>query len=85
MAGFGDAQRRLDRLQIAHFTDQHNVGIFAQSGPQRTRKALRVLVNLTLVDQAVLVRMHELDRVFDGDDMFVSLAVDLIEHGRQGC
>ena len=28
--------------------------------------------------------MHELDGVFDGDDVFVALAVDLVQHRRQG-
>ena len=30
VAGLGDAQRRLDRLEVAHLADQHDVGILAQ-------------------------------------------------------
>ena len=29
--GFRDAQRRLDRFEVAHFADQHHVGIFTQA------------------------------------------------------
>src|ERR1017187_3539495 len=32
VAGFGDAQGRLDRLQVAHFADEYDVGIFTEGG-----------------------------------------------------
>src|ERR1700687_1066776 len=83
MTGFSNAQSGLNGLQGAHFTDQHDIGIFAQSGAQGTGEALHVLVNFTLVNQAVLVRVHELDGVFNGDDVLVAFAIDLIQHGGQ--
>ena len=46
-------------------------------------KRLRVGVQLALVDDAVLVRVQELDRVFDREDVVVALAVDLVDHRGQ--
>ena len=36
--GLGDAQRRLDRLEVAHLADQDDVGVLAQRGAQRLAK-----------------------------------------------
>ena len=83
VAGFGDAQRRFDGLQVAHFADQHHVRVFTKGGAQRVGEALGVGVHFALVDHAVLVHVHEFDRVFDGQDVFVALGVDLVDHGGQ--
>ena len=83
VSGFSDAQRRFDGLQVAHFADQHYVGVFTQGRAQRVGKRFGVGVQLALVDQAVLVLVHEFDGVFDGDDVFMALAVDLVDHRRQ--
>ena len=37
VAGLGDAQRRFDRLEVAHLADEDDVGVFAQRGAQRVR------------------------------------------------
>ena len=85
VAGFRDAQRRFDGLQVAHFADQHHVRILTQRGAQRVGEALGVGVHFALVDQAVLVHVHEFDRVLDGQDVVVALAVDLVDHrGQRG-
>ena len=83
VAGFGDAQRRFDGLQVAHFADQHHVRVFAQGGAQGVGERLGVGMHLALVHQAILVRVDEFDRVLDGDDVLVAVAVDLVDHGRQ--
>ena len=44
VAGFGDAQGAFDGLQVAHFADEHHVGVLAQGGPQGGGKTLGVLV-----------------------------------------
>jgi hypothetical protein len=48
------AERGFNDLKVAHFADEHNVGVFAQRGTQRIRERVRVGVNFTLVDQALL-------------------------------
>ena len=83
VAGFCDAQRRFDGFQIAHFADQHHVRVFTEGGAQRVGKALGVGMQLALVHHAILVHVHELDRVLDGEDVVVALGVDLVDHGRQ--
>ena len=42
VTGLGDRERRLDRLQVAHFTDEDDVGVLAQRVLERGREALRV-------------------------------------------
>ena len=84
VAGFRDAQRGFDGFQIAHFADQHHVRVFTKRGAQGVGEALGVRVQFALVHHAVLVHVHELDRVLDGEDVFVALGVDLVDHGRQG-
>src|SRR5581483_9748294 len=73
VAGFGDAQRRLNRFQIAHFADEHHVRVFAERGAEGLGESLGIGVHLALVHQAILVLVDELDRVFDGDDVVVAL------------
>ena len=65
VAGFRDAQSGFDGFQVAHFADEHDVGIFAQGGAKRVRKRMRIGVDFALIDQALLVIVQKLDRVFD--------------------
>ena len=55
-------QRRLDGFQIAHFADEHDVGILAQDVLERLLEGFGVGANLALIDQALLVRVQVLDR-----------------------
>ncbi len=71
VARLGDAQRRLDRLQVAHFADEDDVGVLAQGGAQRVGEGVRVGVQLALVDHALLVPVQVLDRVLDRDHVLV--------------
>ena len=80
VAGFGDPQRRLDGFQIAHFADQHHVGIFTKRGAQRVGEGLGVGMQLALIHHAVLVHVHEFDRILDGEDVIVPFGVDLVDH-----
>ncbi len=77
---FGDRQRGLDRFQIAHFADEDDVGIFAQRVLERVREALGVRADFALVDDAALMAVDELDRIFDRDDVAAPLAIDLVDH-----
>ena len=65
--------RRLQRdphgFHIAHFADEDDVRVFAQGRPQRPLETLGVGVDLALVDEALLVRVHELDGVFNRNDV----------------
>ena len=65
--GGGDGER--DGLEVAHLADQDDVGVLAHGGAQRGAEALGVGAHLALREDAALVRVHELDRVLDGDDV----------------
>ena len=65
MAGFRRFDRDRDGLEIAQFADEDDVGIFTQRRPQRVLERVGVRPNFALVDQALLILMHELDRIFD--------------------
>ena len=80
----GDAQRGLGRLQIAQLADENDVGIFAQRRAQRLREPVRIGVHLALVHQATLVLMDVLDRIFNRQNVLVALAVDFVQHRREG-
>src|ERR1019366_9203483 len=45
---------------------------------------MRVGMKLTLVDDTALVGVQKLDGILDGDDVLVPLAVDLVDHCREG-
>ena len=83
VARFGSRDTQLDGLPVAHLSNQDDVQIFPKRRPQCVREALRVGADLTLVDQALLVGMHELDGVLDGEDMVCTGLVDEVHHGRQ--
>jgi len=80
VTGLGDRQRRRDRLEVAQLTDQDRIRIFAQGVLEGIGERLGVAADLALVDDASLVLVDELDRIFDGDDVAFSLAVDLVDH-----
>ena len=84
MAGFGDPQRGLDGLEVAHLADENDIGILPQAGSQGVGEAVGVGVQLTLVDDALLVAVQVLDRILDRDDVLGALAIHLVEHRGEG-
>src|SRR2546426_391091 len=66
---------------LAH---QNDLGGLAQRRSKGERKARGIAVQLALMNGAILVRVEELDRVFDGDDVVGVLLIDLINDGSQG-
>ncbi len=83
VAGLGGGDRRRDRLQVTHLTDQDDVGVLAQDVLERLGEPVRVGADLALVHDAPLVLVQELDRVLDGHDVPVTLGVDHVDHGGQ--
>ena len=76
-------QGERDCLQIAHLPDQHDVRVFAQSRLQTCREIDRVLRHLALGDDAVFVRVNELDRLFNRHDMPGEVRVDVVHQRGQ--
>src|SRR2546430_2016304 len=75
--------RGRDRLEVAHLAEEDHVGVLTQGSARRFGEARRVRPDLALVDDAALVTVYELDRVFDREDVLGALAVDLVDQGRQ--
>ena len=85
VAGFGELNAVLHRVAIADFADQDHVGRLAQRVLQRHVPALRVDADFAMRDDAALVVVHVLDRIFDGDDVAAGLFVAVVQHrGERG-
>ena len=85
VAGLHRRQRGADRLQVTQLADHDDVRVLTQRVLERLRETQRVRADLTLADHAVLVPVHELDRVLDRDDMVVPLRVRLVhDRGQRG-
>lgn len=54
VSGFGSGQRQLDRIQVSHFADENDVGVFAECGAEGVGERQRVDAQFPLVDQAFL-------------------------------
>ena len=74
MSCFRDGQGRFNGLEIAHFTDEHDIGVLPENIFQCVLERFGVGIHLPLVYQAFFMRMEILDRIFDGDDMFLPFA-----------
>ena len=83
VSGFGRLDRDGDRLEIPHLADEHDVRVFAQRGAQRVLEPFGVGVHLALVDEAPLVLVYELDRIFNRDQMIITVLVDVVDHGAE--
>ena len=67
--GFGSGECEGDGFQIAHFTDEHDVRILAESRFEAGREGFRMFGNFALSDDAFFVAVNELDRLFDRHDV----------------
>ena len=55
-------------------------GILPERGAQGVLERIGMGADLALVDQALLVLVHELDRVLDRDDVILARPVDVVDH-----
>ena len=78
----GDGER--DGLEIAHFTDHDDIGIFAERAAQGGAEGLGVGVHFALGDVAILRLEDVFDRVLEGDDVLVPLEVYLLDERGEG-
>ena len=84
VAGLGCGQGGADRLGVAHLADEDDVGVLAHRGAQRDREVGRVVTHLALGDDRLLVRVQDLDRVLDRDDVDLLVGVDEVDQRGQG-
>ena len=51
MTGLGGDQGCFDRLEIAHFADEYDVGVLTQTAAKSFRKRARIDIDLALCDK----------------------------------
>src|SRR5215208_7497188 len=73
-----------DGLEIAHLAYEYHVGVLPKHMLEGLGEALGVLVDLALVNDALLVFVQELYRVLNAHDMLVPSSIDLVDHGGKG-
>ena len=83
MPRFGKRQRVVHRFAVADFTNQNHIGGLAQGVFQRGKPVLRVHAHFALRNNAVFVRVHIFNRVFNGDDVSVAVFVAVVNHRRE--
>ena len=83
MPGFGEGDGVVHGRAIADFTHHDHVRCLPQRVLQRDFPTVGINTDLALGDDAFLVLVDELDRVFDGDDVTLTIAVAVINECRQ--
>ena len=83
VARFGRGQRNRDRFKVAQLPHHDDVGVLTQSVFERIGKAVSVFTHFTLVHDAPLVSVQELNRVFYGQDVIATIAVSQVNQGCQ--
>ena len=73
----------LHGFTVADLTDQYDVGRLSQRVLQCVVPVAGVHTHFALIHDGLFVPMHELDRVFNRDDMPAGVAVAIVNHGRQ--
>ena len=80
MTRAGQLDGRLHGFAGPNLADQDDIRRLAQGAFQRPPIVLGIQPELALADDALPVRMHELDRIFDGDDVARRRAVAMTDH-----
>ena len=79
MTGFRGRQCKPDCIHVSHLTHQDNIWIFTQRRSQRCTETLRVAAHFTLVDQTVPALMHEFNRILKGQDVGLTIGIDVVD------
>ena len=83
VTGFGRRHGHGNRFRIAHFADEDHVRVFPQGRADAFRETRQVRVQFPLHDLAALALVHKFDRVFEADDIEISVPVDVVDHRRK--
>ena len=84
-AGVGGADGGLEADGVAHFADHDDVGILAQGALHAALEAHGVERKFALLDDALVFLEDEFDGVFEGDDVFAVVGINVLKHrGERG-
>ena len=81
--GFGKRDGLLHGVAVADLTVHVHVWRLAQRVFKRVFVRVRVDAHVALVHHRALVRMQELQRIFDGEDVAGDVLVAVVDHRRQ--
>ncbi len=84
MSGPRQGQRGLHRFLVANLAHQNHVGGGAHRAAQRPGEGFRVETHFALVDDGLLIRVQEFDRILDREDVVRGGLVAVVDHRRQG-
>ena len=85
MSGFGKGDGVFHCLAVANLTDQNHVWRLAQGIFQGIVPIPGIDADLALIDDRLLVPVHILHRVLDGDNVAGAVAVAVVNQRCQGC
>ena len=83
-AGFSRRECQGDGFQVAHFTHQHDVGVFTEGSPQAVCEGGCLEGHFPLGDDGFFIGVNEFDRFLHRDDVPRLVAVDVVNDGGQG-
>ena len=69
MSGFGSSHGSLNRLVITHFTKENHIRALAQGSTQGNQITLRIGADFSLTDNAFVMPVQVLKRIFQRNDM----------------
>jgi hypothetical protein len=75
----------LNRFEVAHLTDEDDVGVLPHDVLKRIGKAVRIRRKLALINDTDVVGVHIFDRVFHRHDVAAPLDVDVMDHRGERC
>ncbi len=85
VAGLCGFEGDVEGFDIAHFTHEDHVGILAEGAFERDCERGGVFADFSLGNSALFLLMHELDRIFHGEDMEILVLVEVVDHrGERG-
>ena len=84
VAGLGGMDGGHEGFAVAHFADEHHVGVFADGVFHADFEVDHVHPDFALVDEGLGLGEHEFDGIFEREDVFVVVVVDPIEHRGDG-
>jgi hypothetical protein len=79
VSGLGGGEGDLNRFAIAHLSDKNHFGRLTQGCSECQCKTWGIGVQFALVNRGLHVRMQELDRVLNGNDVIGLLVIDLAD------
>ena len=83
VAGFRGGHADFDSFTVAHFTDENDLRRLAQRGAQAGGECAEVVSHFPLIERRLLLRVHELDRVFECHDVHRLRFVQFIQQRSQ--